>query len=123
MALKIRRAASLAVAAAAMGAMVMGAGPAQAAEEAWECPADYMCAWAWPGGDGPRVALINAIPDLSKFGNGSMNDQISSGFNNNRGNSFCFYTEAYYKGAMYVSRPGTRGWFPHNDAYSSIRIC
>ncbi|GAA1331426.1 peptidase inhibitor family I36 protein [Saccharothrix algeriensis] len=116
--MKIRRTVA-AIAATLLPVVTAGTGQAAGAA-AYECTANHMCAYAWPGGDGERIELLFAVEDLGTWKGGVLNDQISSGWNRSPF-PFCFYVDSQYRGERYQSAPGSSGWFPHNDAYSSIK--
>ncbi|MDX8141991.1 peptidase inhibitor family I36 protein [Lentzea sp. BCCO 10_0061] len=112
------------VAVALAGATALTGGTAQAGEigvTAYsECPPSHMCGFEHEKGGGRYVALQQRIPDLAQFNGGYLDNRITSGWNRS-GASFCWYTEPNYQGERYQSDSGTWGYFPHNDAYSSVR--
>jgi hypothetical protein len=109
-----------AAALAVLGTMAVTAGTAEAAAGYDRCSTNHMCAFAWPDGQGPFIEMINGVEDLAHWNGGILNDQITTGWNRSK-YPFCFYVHSHYRGDSYQSNPGTSGFFPHNDAYSSIR--
>ncbi|SMC94733.1 peptidase inhibitor family I36 protein [Lentzea albidocapillata] len=110
--------AGLAVAFTAMTALSGGTAQAGAIGIAAysDCPPSHMCGFEHEKGGGRHVALQQRIPDLRQF---NIDNQVTSGWNRS-GVPFCWFTEPNFQGARYQSESGSWGYFPHNDAYSSV---
>ncbi|MEC3981039.1 peptidase inhibitor family I36 protein [Amycolatopsis sp. H20-H5] len=81
------------------------------------CPANHMCAFDLPEGNGAMVSFVSGSPDLRTLG---FNDRATSGANYT-GDPFCWYEGYNYTGQSYRSGPGSTGYFVYNDFFSSVR--